>query len=100
LNALLQRLSHKASVGTADLGGGTAFLLPSFAAAFFGPTAIKPVRFNARGTFVGVYFLVSGLTGLELVGDVGWVQEVFYGGSIVVAVSLGRLAARRPALET
>jgi ribose transport system permease protein len=85
LNALLQRLSHKASVGTADLGGGTAFLLPSFAAAFFGPTAIKPVRFNARGTFVGVYFLVSGLTGLELV---------------VVAVSLGRLAARRPALET
>ena len=86
------------TVGAADPGGGTAFLLPAFAGAFLGQTAIKPGRFNAWGTFVAVYFLVTGITGLELLGYVGWVQDVFYGGSLVVAVALGRLAARRRAV--
>ena len=83
------------TVGAADPGGGTSFLLPAFAGAFLGQTGIKPGRFNAWGTFVAVYFLVTGITGLELLGYVGWVQDVFYGGSLVIAVALGRLAARR-----
>ena len=88
------------SVGAADPGGGTSYLLPAFAGAFLGQTAIKPGRFNAWGTFVAVYFLVTGVTGLELLGYVGWVQDAFYGGSLVVAVALGRLAARRRAVES
>lgn len=87
------------TVGAADPGGGTSYLLPAFAGAFLGQTAIKPGRFNAWGTFVAVYFLVTGITGLELLGYVGWVQDVFYGGSLVVAVALGRLAARRRAVQ-
>lgn len=87
------------TVGAADPGGGTSYLLPAFAGAFLGQTAIKPGRFNAWGTFVAVYFLVTGITGLELLGYVGWVQDVFYGGSLVVAVAFGRLAARRRAVE-
>ena len=87
------------SVGAADPGGGSSYLLPAFAGAFLGQTAIKPGRFNAWGTFVAVYFLVTGITGLELLGYVGWVQDVFYGGSLVVAVALGRIAARRRTVE-
>lgn len=87
------------SIGAADPGGGTSYLLPAFAGAFLGQTAIKPGRFNAWGTFVAVYFLVTGITGLELLGYVGWVQDVFYGGSLVVAVALGRIAARRRTVE-
>lgn len=87
------------TVGAADPGGGTSFLLPAFAGAFLGQTAIRPGRFNAWGTFVAVYFLVTGITGLELLGYVGWVQDVFYGGSLVVAVALGRIAARRRTVE-
>lgn len=87
------------TIGAADPGGGTAYLLPAFAGAFLGQTAIKPGRFNAWGTFVAVYFLVTGITGLQLLGYVGWVQDVFYGGSLVVAVALGRLAARRRAVR-
>ena len=87
------------TVGAADPGGGASYLLPAFAGAFLGQTAIKPGRFNAWGTFVAVYFLVTGITGLELLGYVGWVQDVFYGGSLVVAVALGRLAARRRTVE-
>lgn len=87
------------TIGAADPGGGASYLLPAFAGAFLGQTAIKPGRFNAWGTFVAVYFLVTGITGLELLGYVGWVQDVFYGGSLVVAVALGRVAARRRAVE-
>ena len=87
------------SIGAADPGGGTSYLLPAFAGAFLGQTAIRPGRFNAWGTFVAVYFLVTGITGLQLLGYVGWVQDVFYGGSLVVAVALGRLAARRRIVE-
>lgn len=82
-------------IGAADPGGGTTYLLPAFASAFLGQTAIRPGRFNAWGTFVAVYFLVTGIAGLQLLGYVGWVQDVFYGGSLVVAVALGRLAAAR-----
>lgn len=87
------------TVGAADPGGGSSYLLPAFAGAFLGQTAIKPGRFNSWGTFVAVYFLVTGITGLELLGYVGWVQDVFYGGSLVIAVALGRLAARRRTVE-
>lgn len=84
-------------VGAADPGGGASFLLPAFAAAFLGSTAIRPGRFNAWGTFVAVYFLVTGITGLELLGYTGWVQDVFYGSALVIAVALGKIASTRGA---
>ncbi len=88
------------TVGAADPGGGSSFLLPAFASAFLGATAIRPGRFNPWGTFVAVYFLVTGITGLELLGYTGWVEQVFYGGSLVAAVSFGRLVSRRSAART
>jgi ribose transport system permease protein len=93
-------LMQAGTIGAADPGGGASYLLPAFAGAFLGQTAIKPGRFNALGTFVAVYFLVTGITGLQLLGYVGWVQDVFYGGSLVIAVALGRLAARRRTVST
>jgi ribose transport system permease protein len=71
------------------------YLLPAFAAVFLGATAISPGRFNPLGTFIAVYFLITGITGLELLGYSGWVENVFYGASLVLAVALSRLAARR-----
>ncbi len=82
-------------VGAADPGGGASYLLPAFAAAFLGATSIRPGRFNAWGAFIAVYFLVTGISGLELMGISGWVQDVFYGGSLVIAVAFARVAARR-----
>jgi len=71
------------------------YLLPAFAAVFLGATAISPGRFNPLGTFVAVYFLITGITGLQLLGFSGWVEDVFYGASLVLAVALSRLASRR-----
>jgi len=82
-------------LGASDPNVSAGFLLPAFAGAFLGATAISPGRFNPWGSFVAVYFLVSGITGLELLGLSGWIEQVFYGGSLIVAVAFSHLAARR-----
>lgn len=82
------------AIGAADPNVGTSFLLPAFAATFLGATAITPGRFNAWGTFIAVYFLITGITGLELLGFSGWIEQVYYGASLVLAVALSRLAGR------
>jgi ribose transport system permease protein len=85
-------------IGSADPTIGAPFLLPAFAAAFLGATAITPGRFNPVGSFVAVYFLVTGITGLQLMGFSGWIEQVFYGASLILAVALSTLAGRRARL--
>ncbi len=79
---------------SAQVGVGSGFLLPAFAAAFLGATAIIPGQFNAWGSWVAVYFLLTGITGLSMVGYSGWPEQVFYGGALITAVVLSQLAAR------
>lgn len=81
--------------GAANPQAGASYLLPAFAAAFLGSTALIPGRFNAWGSFVAVYFLVTGITGLQYLGYAGWPEQVFYGSSLVIAVTLSHLAGRR-----
>jgi ribose transport system permease protein len=85
------------TAGAADPTAGPSYLLPAFAAAFLGSTAITPGRFNAIGTFCAVYFLQTGVAGLGIVGYSGWVDQVFYGGSLIVAVAMPRLIGARVA---
>jgi len=73
---------------------GQFFILAAFAAAFLGSTAIVPGRFNAWGTVVAVYFIETGITGLQLLGLQAWVSDVFYGTALVVGVLVATLATR------
>jgi len=84
-------------LGAADPSIGPSFLLPAYAAAFLGATTIKPGRFNAWGTVVALYLLVTGVTGLELWGAQSWVQEVFNGGALVIAVTFARVVSQERA---
>jgi len=86
--------------GAADPVSGAGFLLPAFAAAFLGATSIVPGRFNPWGSFIAVYFLVTGITGLTLLGLESWVQDMFYGGALVLAVTFSQLARRREEHES
>lgn len=81
-------------LGAADPNTGASYLLPPFAAAFLGATAIRPGRFNAWGTFIAVYFLITGISGLQILGQSGWIEQAFYGGALVVAASLSHITAR------
>ena len=46
-----------------------------------------------------VYFLVTGITGFQLLGAQSYVQQLFYGGALVLAVALSQLARKRQTLE-
>ncbi len=83
------------TTGSASPGSGTTLLLPAYAAAFLGLTTIQPGRFNAWGSGISVFFLASGVAGLELLGAQDYVQELFYGVVLVVAVVLSRIVNRR-----
>jgi ribose transport system permease protein len=90
-------VAYVGTIGAADPTSSSSFLLPAFAACFLGATTIAPGRFNAWGTTAAAYFLATGFTGLELLGVQDWVQQVFYGGILIVAVALasGGLGALR-----
>jgi len=81
--------------GTADPSSALAFLLPAFAAAFLGSTAIYPGRFNAPGAFVAVFVLSTGIMGLNFLGVDSFVQNLFYGGGLVIAVAISQLIRGR-----
>ena len=81
--------------GAADPVSGVSYQLPAFAAAFLGSTCILPGRFNPWGTTVAVYFLVTGITGLVFLGFSSFIQEMFYGGALVIAVTLSQLISGR-----
>jgi ribose transport system permease protein len=91
---------YAGTTGAADPTSGTQLLLPAFAAAFLGATSIYPGRFNPVGALVAVYFLVTGITGFQLLGAQSYVQQLFYGGALVLAVVLSQIARKREALET
>jgi ribose transport system permease protein len=87
-------------VTAAGLGGFNAtsareYFLPAFASVFLGTVAMVPGRFNPLGMFVAVYFLITGIFGLQLLGYQGWVTDVFYGGVLVAAVAASALVQRR-----
>lgn len=86
---------YAGALGGADPSSAQSFLLPAFAAAYLGATAIVPGQFNPLGTVVAVYFLSSGVVGLQMLGAQSFVQQLFYGGALVVAVGLSRYVRHR-----
>jgi len=85
--------------GGADATIGQSYLFPAIAAIFLGATAIRPGRYNVWGTVLGVYFVAIAVSGLILLGADYWVQPLFNGAVLVLAVGLatasGRARAKR-----
>lgn len=86
-------------IAAAGLGGfnpsdSPTYLLPTFAATFLGTAVVLPGKFNPIGTLVAIYFLATGILGLELLGAASWVSDVFYGGVLVIAVAISTLVQR------
>jgi ribose transport system permease protein len=85
------------TLGAYQASQSPSYLLPAFAAAFLGSTVVKPGRFNPWGSVIAIYFLITGITGLVLLGLSGWINEVFYGGALVVAVTVSTVVRRQVA---
>ncbi|UUT34774.1 ABC transporter permease [Microbacterium elymi] len=84
-----------AGTGGFDPSSSNAYLLPMFAATFLGTAILDPGRFNPLGTLLAVFFLGTGVLGLQLLGANSWVTNVFYGGVLVVAVTLTTILHQR-----
>jgi ribose transport system permease protein len=80
-----------ASVGGFDPTTSQTYLLPAFAAVFLGTVTIVPGKFNPIGSLVAIYFLTTGIVGLQIAGVSDWISNVFFGGALIVAVSASKV---------
>ena len=83
--------------GNATPQPGADLTLTAISAAFLGATAIKPGRFNVLGTIFAIFFLAFSVNGLTLLGVEAWINGVFTGAALVVAVAIAALLGRRGA---
>jgi ribose transport system permease protein len=97
--AAIAGVLYAGTSASADPNSGDSFMLPAFAAAFLGSTSIVPGRFNAWGSFAAVYFLVTGIYGLSLMGIQVFIQNLFYGGALIIAVALSVLVRKSETRE-
>jgi ribose transport system permease protein len=84
-----------AAIGGFDPTVAQQYLLPIFAATFLGTAILEPGKFNPLGALLAVFFLETGILGLELLGAASWVSSVFYGGVLVIAVTISTVLHRR-----
>ncbi len=84
-----------ARTGSAAAGVGSGYTLPALAAIFLGSTTIRPGRFTVAGTLIGVFFVAISINGLTLAGAQDWVEPVFNGAAVVIAVTAAAVLAKR-----
>lgn len=84
-----------ATDGGFDPTASVDYLLPALAATFLGTAVVQPGQFNPMGSLIGIYFLETGIFGLELLGFSAWIQDVFYGGGLMAAVALATVVRQR-----
>jgi ribose transport system permease protein len=80
--------------GAANPGFGPDLLLPAYAAAFLGVTSYRPGYYNIPGAIVAILLLAVGFNGLNLLGAPFWVQPIFNGAVLILAVVTARAEAR------
>ncbi|MEL6210504.1 MAG: ABC transporter permease, partial [Pseudomonadota bacterium] len=90
-------LAAKLRIGQASVG--LEFLLPALVGAFLGSTTIKPGRVNVWGTVVGVAILAVGISGIQQFGGSFWVEPLFNGVTLLIAIGIAGYAQRRKGAE-
>ena len=86
-----------AELGSASPDVGVPYLLPAFSAVFLGATQILPGRVNVLGTLIAIFLLETGVKGLQLAGAPGYINDLFNGVALIIAVALAVRSARRKA---
>jgi ribose transport system permease protein len=86
-------LAAKLRIGQSSVG--LEYLLPALVGAFLGSTTIKPGRVNVWGTLVGVLILAVGISGIQQFGAAFFVEPLFNGATLIVAIGIAGYAQRR-----
>jgi ribose transport system permease protein len=86
-------LQSQLQVGQSSVG--QEYLLPAFTAALLGATSIRPGRVNVWGTILAVAVLAVTVAGLNQLGAPFFVEPLFNGSMLILAVGLAVQAAQR-----
>ncbi len=86
-------LAAKLRIGQASVG--LEYLLPALVGAFLGSTTIKPGRVNVWGTMIGIVILAVGISGIQQFGGSFWVEPMFNGVTLLIAIGIAGYAQRR-----
>jgi ribose transport system permease protein len=86
-------LQSQLQVGQSSVG--QEYLLPAFTAALLGATSIRPGRVNVWGTVLAVAVLAVTVAGLNQLGAPFFVEPLFNGAMLILAVGLAVQAAQR-----
>ncbi len=86
-------LAAKLRIGQASVG--LEYLLPALVGAFLGSTTIKPGRVNVWGTLIGVTILAVGISGIQQFGGSFWVEPLFNGATLLIAIGIAGYAQRK-----
>jgi ribose transport system permease protein len=86
-------LASKLRIGQASVG--LEYLLPALVGAFLGSTTIKPGRVNVWGTMIGIVILAVGIAGIQQFGGSFWVEPMFNGLTLLIAIGIAGYAQRR-----
>lgn len=95
LIAALAGIIFMMRIGYASVDAGSSYLLPAFAAVFLGATQFKEGNVNVPGTLVAVYVLAIGVKGVQLLGSPFWVDDLFNGCALIIAVGLAVRSGRQ-----
>ena len=90
-------LAARLRIGQASVG--LEFLLPALVGAFLGSTTIRPGRVNVWGTIVGVTILAVGISGIQQFGGEFYVEPLFNGATLLVAIGIAGYSQRRRRLQ-
>ncbi len=86
-------LAARLRIGQASVG--LEFLLPALVGAFLGSTTIRPGRVNVWGTIIGVSILAVGISGIQQLGGAFFVEPLFNGVTLLIAIGIAGYAQRR-----
>jgi len=86
-------LQSQLQIGQSSVG--QEYLLPAFTAALLGATSIRPGRVNVWGTVLAVAVLAVTVAGLNQLGAPFFVEPLFNGSMLILAVGLAVQAAQR-----
>jgi ribose transport system permease protein len=76
-----------ASSGAGNPQIGQSFTLTAVAAAFLGAASFKVGQLNVLGSIVAILFLAVNITGLTFLGVQDWINQLFTGAALVVAIA-------------
>lgn len=81
-------------IGSGQINAGDGYMLDAFAAVFLGSAALRDGQFHILGTLIGVLTVSIGFNGLAILGEPTFIQFLFKGTMLILAVALSTVARR------